>query len=101
MHRNFDRIAAIAPGMRPALEQADWEEAARLLREEWTNRKKNAPGITTPLIDRLIDCTAAGRRDRGEGVRGGRRRMRAVPGGAGGEGQGVGIERGRAPRCCQ
>jgi len=57
VRRNFDRIAGIAAGMRSALEQANWGEAARLLREEWTNRKKNAPGITTPLIDRLIECT--------------------------------------------
>jgi D-glycero-alpha-D-manno-heptose-7-phosphate kinase len=28
-----------------------------LLRQEWTNRKKNAPGITTPLIDRLVEVT--------------------------------------------
>jgi D-glycero-alpha-D-manno-heptose-7-phosphate kinase len=40
-----------------ALERGDWKEAARLLREEWTNRKKNAPGITTPLIDRLVETT--------------------------------------------
>ena len=57
VRRNFDRIAAIAAGMRSALEKADWNEAARLLREEWTNRKKNAPGITTPLIDKLIEST--------------------------------------------
>ncbi len=57
VQRNFDRIAAIAAGMRSALEKADWTEAARLLREEWTNRKKNAPGISTPLIDRLIETT--------------------------------------------
>jgi D-glycero-alpha-D-manno-heptose-7-phosphate kinase len=43
--------------MRGALERGDWKEAARLLREEWTNRKKNAPGITTPLIDRLVEVT--------------------------------------------
>lgn len=55
VHRNFDRIAAIATGMRQALEQAEWKEVARLLREEWSHRKKNAPGITTPLIDRLVD----------------------------------------------
>jgi D-glycero-alpha-D-manno-heptose-7-phosphate kinase len=24
------------------------------MREEWTARRKNAPGITTPLIDRLV-----------------------------------------------
>jgi D-glycero-alpha-D-manno-heptose-7-phosphate kinase len=43
--------------MRQALEKADWEEVARLLRQEWANRKKNAPGITTPLIDRLVQMT--------------------------------------------
>src|SRR5438270_13445096 len=57
VHRNFDHIAAIAWAMRQALEKADWQEVARLLREEWANRRKNAPGITTPLIDRLIAVT--------------------------------------------
>jgi len=57
VHRNFDRIAEIARGMRQAVEKSDWGEAARLLREEWAHRKKNAPGITTPLIDRLIAVT--------------------------------------------
>jgi D-glycero-alpha-D-manno-heptose-7-phosphate kinase len=55
--RNFDRIAAIAHAMRQALERADWAEAGRLLREEWSFRRKNAPGITTPLIDKLVDAT--------------------------------------------
>ena len=55
--RNFERIAAIANAMRAALEKADWDETARLIREEWANRKKNAPGITTPLIDRLVEAT--------------------------------------------
>jgi D-glycero-alpha-D-manno-heptose-7-phosphate kinase len=57
VRRNFDRIAAIAHAMRGALERADWDQAARLLREEWLNRRKNAPGISTPLIDRLIAST--------------------------------------------
>ncbi|MGO4885270.1 MAG: GHMP kinase [Bryobacteraceae bacterium] len=57
VHRNFDRIARIARDMRQALEKADWNEAGRLLREEWANRKKNAPGISTPLIDRLVKVT--------------------------------------------
>lgn len=57
VHRNFDHIAEIARAMRQALEKPDWDEAARLLRQEWTNRKKNAPGITTPLIDRLVEVT--------------------------------------------
>jgi D-glycero-alpha-D-manno-heptose-7-phosphate kinase len=54
VHKNFDQIAAIAHDMRLALEKADWNETARLLREEWTFRKKNAPGITTELIDKLV-----------------------------------------------
>src|SRR5260370_26794038 len=57
VRRNFDRIAAIAHAMRGALEKADWKEVARLLREEWENRRKNAPGISTPLIDRLVTAT--------------------------------------------
>jgi D-glycero-alpha-D-manno-heptose-7-phosphate kinase len=56
IHRNFDCIASIAIGMRTAIERSDWGEAGRLMREEWTARKKNAPGITTPLIDRLISA---------------------------------------------
>lgn len=54
VHRNFDQIAAIAAGMRAALEKQDWTEAGRLLRAEWANRRKNAPGISTPLIDTLV-----------------------------------------------
>ncbi|HOL71310.1 MAG TPA: hypothetical protein PLA43_05105 [Bryobacteraceae bacterium] len=57
VHRNFDRIAAIANAMRGALEKSDWPEVGRLLREEWAHRRKNAPGITTPLIDRLVAVT--------------------------------------------
>jgi len=51
---NFARIAAIAHAMRGAIEKADWTETARLLREEWSHRRKNAPGITTDLIDHLV-----------------------------------------------
>ena len=57
VHRNFDRIAAIAQAMRAALEKADWEEAGGLLRQEWSHRRRNAPGITTVLIDRLVKVT--------------------------------------------
>jgi D-glycero-alpha-D-manno-heptose-7-phosphate kinase len=55
--RNFDQIAAIAQAMRGALEKSDWQEAGRLLREEWRHRRRNVPGITTPLIDRLVQVT--------------------------------------------
>jgi D-glycero-alpha-D-manno-heptose-7-phosphate kinase len=52
--RNFEKIAAIARDMHQALLRHDWEDVARLLREEWKLRRTNAPGITTPLIDKLI-----------------------------------------------
>ena len=54
---NFEQIAEIAHALRGALERADWPEVARLIREEWSHRRKNAPGITTPFIDRLVEVT--------------------------------------------
>jgi len=51
---NFERIAAIARAMHQSLVGADWDGVARLLREEWKLRRSNAPGISTPLIDKLI-----------------------------------------------
>jgi D-glycero-alpha-D-manno-heptose-7-phosphate kinase len=53
--RNFEKISAISRDMHQALLRHDWEDVARLLREEWKLRRTNAPGITTPLIDKLID----------------------------------------------
>ena len=55
--KNFARIAEIAVNMRKALEAGDWNETGKLVREEWSHRRKNAPGITTPLIDRMIAAT--------------------------------------------
>jgi len=57
--RNFEQIGAIAREMHAALESGAWDDVARLLAEEWKLRRTNAPGITTPLIDKLI---AAARR---------------------------------------
>ncbi len=51
---NFERIAEIAQAMHAALARADWDNAARLMREEWKLRKTNAPGISTPLIEKLL-----------------------------------------------
>jgi len=56
--RNFERMAEIARAMHQALVPGNWEEVARLLREEWKLRRSNAPGITTPLIDKLINIAA-------------------------------------------
>lgn len=57
--KNLDRIAAVARDMHQAFLRNDWEDVARLLREEWKLRRTNAKGITTPLIDKLI--TVAGK----------------------------------------
>ncbi len=54
IHRNFDRIAAIANSLRQALTKNNWDETSRLMREEWIYRRRNIPGITTPLIDQLV-----------------------------------------------
>lgn len=54
IHRNFDRIAAVATAMRKAIERSDWDEAGKLMTEDWNSRRKNAPGISTPMIDQLV-----------------------------------------------
>ena len=58
VQRNFDEIARIACEMHDALVDADWDGVARLLAQEWNLRRTNAPGITTPLIDKLIAASA-------------------------------------------
>ena len=56
--RNFERISSIARAMHQALVRGDWQDVAKLLREEWKFRRTNAPGITTPLIDKLVTAAA-------------------------------------------
>jgi D-glycero-alpha-D-manno-heptose-7-phosphate kinase len=51
----FERIRDTAAAMRRALEQEDWDEVGRQIAAEWDNRKRLAPGVTTPTIDRLIE----------------------------------------------
>src|SRR5262249_39961431 len=57
VRQNFEQITAIACAMRSALEKANWKEVGRLLREEWSHRRTNAPGISTPEIDELVAVT--------------------------------------------
>ena len=52
--KNFQAIAEISQAMYVALNRGQWDEVARLLREEWKLRRANYEGISTPLIDRLI-----------------------------------------------
>ena len=57
----FERIRDTAVTMRAALERGDWDEVGRQIAIEWDNRKRLAPGVTTPTIDDLIArATAAG-----------------------------------------
>jgi D-glycero-alpha-D-manno-heptose-7-phosphate kinase len=56
--RNFERISDLPRSMHAALVRANWEDVARLLRQEWQQRRTNAPGITTPLIDKLVAVAA-------------------------------------------
>ncbi len=50
----FERIRDTAAAMRQALTRGDWEATAACLASEWENRKRLAPGVTTPAIDSLI-----------------------------------------------
>ena len=50
----FERIRDTAVAMRAALAAGDWDGVGRAIAEEWENRKRLAPGVTTPVIDELI-----------------------------------------------
>lgn len=57
----FERIRDTAAAMREALAAGDYDGVGRALAGEWDNRKRLAPGVTTPVIDDLIArATAAG-----------------------------------------
>ena len=71
----FERIRDTAVAMRAALERGDWDEVGRQIAIEWDNRKRLAPGVTTPTIDDLIAARDGGRRDGRQGLRRRRRRL--------------------------
>jgi D-glycero-alpha-D-manno-heptose-7-phosphate kinase len=50
----FERIRDTAAAMRQALTRADWDGIGRAIDEDWDNRKRLAPGVTTPAIDDLV-----------------------------------------------
>jgi len=57
----FERIRDTAAAMREALTRGDWDEVGRAIAAEWDNRKRLAPGVTTPAIELLIErATGAG-----------------------------------------
>jgi D-glycero-alpha-D-manno-heptose-7-phosphate kinase len=55
----FERIRDTAVAMREALQRGDWDEVGRQIATEWENRKRLAPGVTTPTIEDLISRARA------------------------------------------
>ena len=55
----FERIRDTAAQMRDALNRGDWDGTAACLATEWENRKRLAPGVTTPAIETLIARASA------------------------------------------
>jgi len=55
----FERIRDTAAEMRRSLARGDWDAVGRNIADEWENRKRLAPGVTTPAIDALIDRSRA------------------------------------------
>jgi D-glycero-alpha-D-manno-heptose-7-phosphate kinase len=55
----FERIRDTAAAMRTALMAGDWDEVGRQIATEWENRKRLAPGVTTPAINDLVARASA------------------------------------------
>ncbi|MBA3297082.1 MAG: GHMP kinase [Acidobacteria bacterium] len=54
----FGRIRDIAGVMREALERRDWVAVGAHVADEWENRKRLAPGVTTPAIEAMLRAAA-------------------------------------------
>jgi D-glycero-alpha-D-manno-heptose-7-phosphate kinase len=50
----FERIRDTAVALRASLEKGDWDGVGSAISREWDNRKRLAPGVSTPAIDSLI-----------------------------------------------
>ena len=55
----FAGIRDVAVAMRASLERRDWPAVGRHVADEWENRKRLAPGVTTPAIDRMLEAAKA------------------------------------------
>jgi D-glycero-alpha-D-manno-heptose-7-phosphate kinase len=55
----FERIRDAAVQMRVALLSNDWDAVGETMRAAYPNRKRLAPGITTPQMDRLVEKALA------------------------------------------
>ena len=57
----FERIRDTASAMRERMTRGDWDGVGAAIAEEWENRKRLAPGVTTAAIEALIGrANAAG-----------------------------------------
>jgi D-glycero-alpha-D-manno-heptose-7-phosphate kinase len=52
------RIASAAAALRLALVEGRYPDVAPLMAEEWDARKRLAPGVTTPDVDRIVAAAA-------------------------------------------
>jgi D-glycero-alpha-D-manno-heptose-7-phosphate kinase len=55
----MDGINRATAAMRQALTDSDWQTLGQAIDDEWTERKRLAPGVTTPVIERLIAAASA------------------------------------------
>lgn len=55
----FEKIRDAAARMREALAANDWDEVGNVMRNAYPNRKRLAPGITTPHMDALVESALA------------------------------------------
>ena len=57
--RQIRKIRDTAAALREALQKEDWDQVGRQIANEWDNRKRLAPSVTTPAVDELIERAAA------------------------------------------
>ena len=55
----FDGIRDSSLRMRQALLNSDWQEVSATMRDGYPNRKRLAPGVTTPHMERLVEKALA------------------------------------------
>lgn len=55
----FDSIRDSALSMREALLADDWAQVSKIMRAAYPNRKKLAPGVATPQMERLVEKALA------------------------------------------
>jgi len=56
VHRSMNRIRDLAEEMRAAVAARDPDALARVLAAEWTERRRLAPVVSNPAIERLLDA---------------------------------------------